>query len=302
MDAVLTEEQLAIAEAAAGLASGGLTAARALLEGGALPAQPTASLFEGFNGLGIDEGLGGAGGTLVDLALVARELGRTVCPTPWLSHQMALHAAVAAGLDIGDGMAADARWVLVDEDPMAVRDALFNDRPAEIAVLLDDDDVAIHPVGQITPRTAMDPSRPVAEIELGPVIAEADAGGCAARRRVRGILSASQVGTGLGAIERAASYALEREQFGKPVGVFQAVSHQLAEAWTGIELAWSLVLYACWAVGAGGVRCRCRGRRGRRQGWQRCHLRGRARDAGPRRYRDHLGGGSTPLAAPGHGR
>ncbi len=251
MDAVLTEEQLAIADAARGLAADGLVAARTLLDGGDLPAQPTRSLYEGFTGLGVEEAAGGAGGSLVDLALVARELGRTVCPTPWLTHQMALHAAAAAGLDITDGMRADARWVVVDEDPTFVRDALFGGTPAEVAVLLDDDDVSLHAVGQITPRRAMDPSRPVAEIELGPVIAQAEQGAGEARRRAQAILAASQVGTGLGAVERAAAYAMDRQQFGKPIAIFHAVAHQLAEAWTQVELAWSLVLYACWAVGSG---------------------------------------------------
>src|SRR5688572_30617581 len=105
MEAVFTDEQVALADAAQDLAASGLKAARVLLEGGQLPRSPTSDLFEGFNGLGIDEGVGGIGGSLVDLAIVARELGRTVCPTPWLAHQLALQVAVAAGLDVSDGLA-----------------------------------------------------------------------------------------------------------------------------------------------------------------------------------------------------
>lgn len=247
MDAVLTEEQSAIAEAARDLAAGGLAAARAMLDGGTEPAQPTASLFEGFNGLGIDEAAGGAGGTLVDLGLVARELGRTVCPTAWLPHQMALHAAAAAGLDISDGMRPDARWVLVDGDPTSVRHA----EGADLAVLLDGDEVEIRPVGEITPRQPMDPSRPMADATFGPFLQGAATGGREGRLRARAVLAASLAGTGLGAIERAAGYAMQREQFGKPIAIFQGVSHQLAEAWTGVELAWSLALHACWAVAEG---------------------------------------------------
>lgn len=247
MDAVLTEEQIAIADAAADLAADGLAAARTMLDGGQAPPQPTQSLFEGFNGLGIDEASGGAGGTLVDLALVVRELGRTVCPTAWLPHQLALQAAAAAGFDISDGMRPDARWVIVDGNPTNVRHAAG----AEFAVLLDDDDVELRPVGETQPHRAMDPSRPMAEATLGPLLQQAEEGGDEGRLRARAVLAASLVGTGLGAVERASAYANERQQFGKPIGIFQGVSHQLAEAWTAVELAWSLALYACWAVSEG---------------------------------------------------
>lgn len=247
MDAVLTEEQSAIAEAAADLAADGLAAARTVLDGGAIPTQPTQALFEGFNGLGIPEALGGAGGSLVDLALVARELGGTVCPTPWLAHQMALHAAAAAGLDISDGMRPDARWVIADGDPTHVRHAVG----AEFVVLLDDDDVELRPVGETDPHQAMDPTRPMAEVTMGPLLQQVDAGGDEGRLRARAVVAASLVGTGSGAVQRASAYAVDREQFGKPIGIFQGVSHQLAEAWTGVELAWSLALYAAWAVSEG---------------------------------------------------
>ncbi|HUG86342.1 MAG TPA: acyl-CoA dehydrogenase family protein [Euzebya sp.] len=247
MDAVLTEEQAALAEAAADLAADGLAAARTVLDGGAMPAQPTQALFEGFNGLGIDEAAGGAGGSLVDLALVVRALGRTVCPTPWLPHQLALHAASAAGLDISDGMRPDARWVIIDGDPTNVRHGVG----AELAVLLDDDDVEVRPVGETQPHQVMDRTRPMAEVTMGPLLQQSRAGGNEGRMRARAVVAASLVGTGLGAIERASAYAMQREQFGRPVGSFQGVSHQLAEAWTAVELAWSLALYACWAVSEG---------------------------------------------------
>lgn len=247
MDAVLTEEQQAIAEAARDLAADGLAAARVMLDGGELPAQPTAGLFEGFNGLGIDEDAGGAGGGLVDLALVARELGRTVCPTPWLTHQFALLAAAAGGLDISDGMRPVGRWVLIDADPGVVR----HGHDAQSGVVIDGDEVQIRLIGDTEPRSAMDPSTPLAAVDLGPEIQRADSGGAYGLLQTRAVLAASQIGTGLGAVERAAAYATQRTQFGKPIGIFQAVAHQLAEAWTQVELAWSLALYACWAVGEG---------------------------------------------------
>lgn len=58
------------------------------------------------------------------------------------------------------------------------------------------------------------------------------------------------MGVGRGAVELAAGYANERQQFGQPIGRFQGVAHQLADALVAVENAWSLVLYAAWAVDA----------------------------------------------------
>ena len=247
MDAVLTEEQTALAEAATALAETGLAGARTMLDGGERPARPTIDLFEGFNGLGIDEAAGGAGGGLVDLSIVARALGRTVVPTPWTTHQMALHAARAAGLDLADGMDPAARWVLVDGASTAVRDG----DGAQVAVVLEGDGVQVCPVTGATPLASFDPSRPMADLTLGEPVSTAATGAASARLRARTIVAAGLTGTGVGAVERAADYATEREQFGKVVGIFQGVSHQLADAWTAVELAWSLVLFAAWAVDEG---------------------------------------------------
>jgi alkylation response protein AidB-like acyl-CoA dehydrogenase len=50
------------------------------------------------------------------------------------------------------------------------------------------------------------------------------------------------------ALEHAIEYAATREQFGKKIGVYQAVSHPLADAFTELELARSLSLWAAWSV------------------------------------------------------
>ena len=50
------------------------------------------------------------------------------------------------------------------------------------------------------------------------------------------------------ALEDALEYASSREQFGKKIGVYQAVSHPLADAYTRIELSRSLALWAAWCV------------------------------------------------------
>ena len=56
--------------------------------------------------------------------------------------------------------------------------------------------------------------------------------------------AAVAVGIGRGAIEVARDYAAERQAFGRPIGQFQAVQHQLAVAGTAAEAAWLLTLEA----------------------------------------------------------
>lgn len=56
--------------------------------------------------------------------------------------------------------------------------------------------------------------------------------------------AAVAVGIGRGAIEVTKAYALEREAFGRPIGQFQAVQHQLAIGGIAIESAWLLALEA----------------------------------------------------------
>ena len=63
-----------------------------------------------------------------------------------------------------------------------------------------------------------------------------------------GRLSIGAMGLGLaqGAFEMARRYAKEREQFGKPLTQFQAISFKLADMATKVELARNLLYKACW--------------------------------------------------------
>ena len=64
------------------------------------------------------------------------------------------------------------------------------------------------------------------------------------------LTAADLVGTMRGAIDLATAYALERRQYGRPVGSFQAVQHLLADAVVAMEGARSATLHAAWAVDA----------------------------------------------------
>jgi alkylation response protein AidB-like acyl-CoA dehydrogenase len=61
-------------------------------------------------------------------------------------------------------------------------------------------------------------------------------------------VAAQAVGTAQAALDAALDYAEEREQFGQPIGEFQAIEHKLAEMATNVEAARSLTYRAASAV------------------------------------------------------
>jgi alkylation response protein AidB-like acyl-CoA dehydrogenase len=66
------------------------------------------------------------------------------------------------------------------------------------------------------------------------------------------LLAAAQASGGAAqALEITCEYAKEREQFGKPLAAFQAISHYLADASTNVSGAANLVYEAAWARSEG---------------------------------------------------
>jgi alkylation response protein AidB-like acyl-CoA dehydrogenase len=61
-------------------------------------------------------------------------------------------------------------------------------------------------------------------------------------------LSLEAVGIAAKALELGVEHARTREQFGRPIGVYQAVSHPLADTYIETELARSLAYWAAWCV------------------------------------------------------
>jgi len=68
------------------------------------------------------------------------------------------------------------------------------------------------------------------------------------RRRLLAALALEAVGIGSKALELAVDYTKEREQFGRKIGAYQAVSHSLVDAYVAVELARSLAYWASWCV------------------------------------------------------
>jgi alkylation response protein AidB-like acyl-CoA dehydrogenase len=89
-------------------------------------------------------------------------------------------------------------------------------------------------------------------LQLGRLTADGAAAATGAwedvRRRLLAALALEAVGIGSKAVELAVAYAGSREQFGKKIGTYQAISHPLVDAYVAVELSRSLVYWAAWAV------------------------------------------------------
>jgi len=68
------------------------------------------------------------------------------------------------------------------------------------------------------------------------------------RRRLLAALALESIGIGSKVTEMALAYVSGREQFGKKIGSYQAISHSLVDAYVAVELSRSLAYWAAWSV------------------------------------------------------
>jgi alkylation response protein AidB-like acyl-CoA dehydrogenase len=107
----------------------------------------------------------------------------------------------------------------------------------------------------VTPLTTMDQTRPYARVSLsgaqGEPLAEASAAIAAAHRSGFVTLAAEALGGAQSCLDRTVAYSLQRVQFGRQIGSFQAYKHRLADMMIEIEQARSAVYWAACAVDEG---------------------------------------------------
>jgi alkylation response protein AidB-like acyl-CoA dehydrogenase len=108
---------------------------------------------------------------------------------------------------------------------------------------------------KVTPVGSIDPTRRLATVEVhndaGTMLSDAASSiNHVARLHRRGAFASAAVL--LGAADRLISFArehaLEREQFGRPIGSFQAVKHHLANAYVSLNMARPVVYRAAWSL------------------------------------------------------
>jgi alkylation response protein AidB-like acyl-CoA dehydrogenase len=224
----------------------------------------------GWLGLHVDEGFGGQGYGLPELTIVLEQLGRAAIGGPFLP-TVAVSAVIAEeGNDdqqkrwlpqlvsgdavAGIGTESDAR--LTNSTVTADAVATLGEASADVYLLPVGEDLVLVAAGDAISATRVESVdqliRPVTVLALSdaPVV-EVLTGAARVAARIFRLLATAEATGGLAACtEMATAYAATREQFGRPIGSFQAVKHHCANMLVDTELAVAATWDAARAAGA----------------------------------------------------
>ncbi|HZN14808.1 MAG TPA: acyl-CoA dehydrogenase family protein [Acidimicrobiales bacterium] len=162
-----------------------------------------------------------------ELVVVVEELGRAMAPGPFVPTAIA-----------------NAVTGRVSHEPVAVtlEGTIALCGPGAVALVgpgVDTTSFSVEPLG------GLDPTR-----SIGRVAVDVDPADARARDGAALVLSAEAVGLAAWCVDTAAAYAKVREQFGRPIGQFQAVKHRCADMLVALELARGAVWDAARAPSA----------------------------------------------------
>jgi alkylation response protein AidB-like acyl-CoA dehydrogenase len=188
----------------------------------------------GWLGVSVAEEDGGVGLGFVEEAILLEELGYALYPGPYLA-TVGFALAALGPEDRAAVAAGKVKW--------SVEVAGLTPWLGSVDKVVDMEGLAQDAHGEELPT--VDPSRPVGRLEHTngtPLPGPRDI------PRARTAMAAEAVGVAQRVLELGIEHASTRKQFGKPIGVYQAVSHQLANTYADVELARSLVYWAAWCV------------------------------------------------------
>ncbi|MET8503333.1 acyl-CoA dehydrogenase family protein [Streptomyces sp. NPDC004787] len=181
----------------------------------------------GFFALRLPEEAGGVGLGLPEAVLLFEEAGRALLPGPLIATHLAAGAVPGA---------AEGETVVTAAD-------------GEFVEWLDAADTVLGAAGGAVPIRSVDPLTPLHRLPGGTLGAVRGPGSGALDADLVALLTAAeQLGSAARSTELAVAHARTREQFGRPVGGFQAVKHLCAEMLVRTELARAAV-YAAAVTG-----------------------------------------------------
>jgi alkylation response protein AidB-like acyl-CoA dehydrogenase len=215
----------------------------------------------------------GLGLGVVELVVVAEELGYALAPSPFFSTAAAalLLRAAGAGKELATLAGGVARGTVAvwdeggshrpDESTLEAVDGRLSGVKVAVADLAAADFVVVSgaegrhwivrtDAGGVTiaATRGLDPTRRLYRLELDGAEARELAGEWdQAYAAIVTALAAESVGVAQRAMEMAVAYANDRKQFGRPIGAYQAVSHRCAQMLLEVEGARSLAYHAAWA-------------------------------------------------------
>jgi alkylation response protein AidB-like acyl-CoA dehydrogenase len=209
----------------------------------------------GWTLLAVPEDQGGAGMGLVELCLVAEEIGRAAAPGPWLDTALTAlvgarggaPADVVAGLSDGSLKAA----IVTSSEPGLVQAA----GSVDWLLVVSSDGVGLAAASEVEvrPRRTLDASRSFYAADLHDTFRthtlEADPRWVLDAAAV--LVAADALGVGERLLAMTVDYAKVREQFGRPIGSFQVVKHKAADMLMALKGVRAATYYAAMALDAG---------------------------------------------------
>jgi alkylation response protein AidB-like acyl-CoA dehydrogenase len=214
--------------------------------------------------LGLDEESGGSGRSLDDEALLFIELGKRLAPGPFLACTLA--ARVAAGCGdvelaerIGAGRTRVALAVLRGDggaQPLKGTFDLFEPAGAGYALVVARSGSALFEIdsfGRLTPVVAADPGTRMASatVESAEPLHWLPAEDEWIWARATVLAAAYLTGLATAAAAAATEHAKTRQQFGKPIGVHQAIKHTCVDMEIAAEAAQAQTFFAAIALADG---------------------------------------------------
>jgi len=213
----------------------------------------------GLPALLVPERWGGLDATCADGVVAFEELGHHALPGPAVeSHAVAtalLRELAEEHPDLAE------RWLplLAGGDRVVTVAHALCPRPvgagwAAGVFLVYDDELRLVPSSALTPQRSVDPSRQIDAITVGTASELLASGACVRQAAAHAVelgtlmVSAQLLGAARMMLEMSTGHALQREQFGRRIGEFQAVKHHLADVAVAVEFARPLVHGAAVAL------------------------------------------------------
>jgi alkylation response protein AidB-like acyl-CoA dehydrogenase len=218
----------------------------------------------GWFGLGVPEQGGGAGYGLSEEILLFVELGRSLAPGPWLGTVLAAHALGGAPAlrEVHRAVLAGTHGVaVIDDEESTFGEGRLTGEVAGVAdgagaqgfLVLGTQTVrylaADARTVTIDPGSGIDPTRRVARVRFDDVTGEPVSRDAELLRQMATVLAAAEaVGVAERTLEASVEHGKVRQQFGRPIGSFQAVKHRCADMAVRAEVARSVTIFASVAL------------------------------------------------------